>query len=106
MLVAGDVLGDVGTGTFGVAHLAEDTPARAGDAFDSFERFVGIELDAVRGRTAHIMGSDPIILRWRHLALSGLTEYEETPAGTAYSWPLIANLYGLLVLTFTCPLPS
>ena len=51
MLVAGDVLGDVGAGTFGVAHLAEDTSARAGDAFDGFERSVGIELDAVRGRT-------------------------------------------------------
>ena len=49
MLVAGDVLGDVGAGTFGVAHLAEDTSARAGDAFDSFE-----------GST--IMGSDPIML--------------------------------------------
>ena len=32
MLVAGDVLGDVGAGAFGVAHLAEDTSARAGDA--------------------------------------------------------------------------
>ena len=61
MLVAGDVLGDVGAGTFGVAHLAEDTSARAGDAFDGFERSVGIELDAVRGRTALIMGSDPIM---------------------------------------------
>ena len=50
MLVAGDVLGDVGAGTFGVAHLAEDTSARAGDAFDGFE-----------GST--IMGSDPIMLR-------------------------------------------
>ena len=37
VLVAGDVLGDVGAGTFGVAHLAEDTSARAGDAFDGFE---------------------------------------------------------------------
>ena len=54
MLVARDVLGDVGTGTFGVAHLAEDTSARAGDAFDGFERSVGIELDAVRGRTGGI----------------------------------------------------
>ena len=49
VLVAGDVLGDVRAGTFGVAHLAEDTSARAGDAFDSFERSVGIELDTVRG---------------------------------------------------------
>jgi hypothetical protein len=49
VLVAGDVLGDVGAGTFGVAHLAEDASARAGDAFDGFERSVGIELDAVRG---------------------------------------------------------
>jgi hypothetical protein len=63
VLVAGDVLGDVGAGTFGVAHLAEDTSARAGDAFDGFERSVGIELDAVRGSTARIMGSDPIMLR-------------------------------------------
>ena len=54
MLVAGDVLGDVGAGTFGVAHLAEDTSARAGDAFDGFERSVGIELDAVRGRAGGI----------------------------------------------------
>ena len=54
MLVAGDVLGDVGAGTFGVAHLAEDTSARAGDAFDGFERSVGIELDAVRGRAGSI----------------------------------------------------
>jgi hypothetical protein len=92
VLVAGDVLGDVCAGTFGVAHLAEDTSARAGDAFDGLERSVRIELDAVRGRTARIMGSDPIMLRWRHLALNGFTEYEETPAGTAYSWPLIANL--------------
>ena len=60
VLVAGDVLSDVGAGTFGVAHLAEDTSARAGDAFDGFERSVGIELDAVRGRAAHIIGSDPI----------------------------------------------
>ena len=50
MLVAGDVLGDVGAGAFGVAHLAEDTSARAGDAFDGFER-------------STIMGSDPIIYR-------------------------------------------
>ena len=60
MLVARDVLGDVRAGAFGVAHLTEDTSARAGDAFDGFERSVGIELDAVRGRAAHIMGSDPI----------------------------------------------
>ena len=38
MLIAGDVLGDVGAGTFGVAHLAEDAAAGAGDAFDGFER--------------------------------------------------------------------
>ena len=38
MLVAGDVLGDVRAGTLGVAHLAEDAAARAGDAFDGFER--------------------------------------------------------------------
>ena len=38
MLVAGDVLGDIRAGTFGVAHLAEDAAARAGDAFDGFER--------------------------------------------------------------------
>ena len=61
MLVAGDVLGNVGAGTFGVAHLTEDTSARAGDTFDGFERSVGIELDAIRGRTAGIMGSDPIM---------------------------------------------
>ena len=54
MLVAGDVLGDVGAGTFGVAHLAEDTSARAGDAFDGFERSVRIELDAVRGHAGSI----------------------------------------------------
>ena len=54
MLVAGDVLGDVGAGTFGVAHLPEDTSARAGDAFDGFERSVGIELVAVRGRAARM----------------------------------------------------
>ena len=54
VLVAGDVLGDVGAGAFAVAHLAEDTSARAGDAFDGFERSVGIELDAVRGRTGSI----------------------------------------------------
>ena len=54
MLVAGDVLGDVGAGTFGVTHLAEDTSARAGDAFDGFERSVGIELDAVRGRAGSV----------------------------------------------------
>jgi hypothetical protein len=47
VLVARDVLGDVGAGTFGVAHLAEDTSARAGDAFDGFERSVRVELDAV-----------------------------------------------------------
>ena len=63
MLVAGDVLGDVGAGAFGVAHLAEDASARAGDAFDGFERSVGIEFDAVRGRATRIMGSDPIMLR-------------------------------------------
>ena len=39
MLVAGDVLGDVRAGSPGVAHLAEDAAARAGDAFDGFERF-------------------------------------------------------------------
>ena len=33
MLVARDVLGDVDAGAFGVAHLAEDASARAGDAF-------------------------------------------------------------------------
>ena len=60
MLVTGDVLGDVGAGAFGVAHLAEDTSARAGDAFDGLKRSVGIELDTVRGRAAHIIGSDPI----------------------------------------------
>ena len=49
MLVAGDVLGDVSTGAFGVAHLAEDASARAGDAFDGFERTVRIELDGVGG---------------------------------------------------------
>ena len=54
VLVAGDVLGDVGAGTFGVAHLAEDTSARAGDAFDGFKRSVGIELDAIRGRAGSI----------------------------------------------------
>ena len=54
MLVAGDVLGDIGAGAFGVAHLAEDTSARAGDAFDGFERSVGIELDAIRGRTGGV----------------------------------------------------
>ena len=37
-----------------MAHLAEDTSARAGDAFDGFERSVGIELDAVRGRAGGI----------------------------------------------------
>ena len=50
MLVAGDVLGDVGAGAFSVAHLAEDASARAGDAFDGLKRAVGIELDTVRGR--------------------------------------------------------
>ena len=50
MLVAGDVLGDVGAGALRVAHLAEDAATRAGDAFDGFERSVRIELDAVRGR--------------------------------------------------------
>ena len=54
MLVAGDVLGYVGAGSLGVAHLAEDTSARAGDAFDCFERSVGIELDTVRGRAGGI----------------------------------------------------
>ena len=54
MLVAGDVLGDVGAGTFGVTHLAEDTSARTGDAFDGLERSVGIELDAVRGSASGI----------------------------------------------------
>ena len=54
VLVAGDVLGDVGAGAFAVAHLAEDTSARAGDAFDGLKRSVGIELDAVRGRTGSI----------------------------------------------------
>ena len=53
VLIAGDVLGDVRAGTLGVAHLAEDAAARAGDAFDGFERSVGIEFDAVRGRAAH-----------------------------------------------------
>ena len=38
MLVAGDVLGDVRAGALGVAHLTEDASARAGDAFDGFER--------------------------------------------------------------------
>ncbi len=42
VLVAGDVLGDVGAGAFGVAHLAEDASARAGDAFDGLERSVRI----------------------------------------------------------------
>ena len=54
VLVAGDILGDVGAGAFGVAHLAEDTSARAGDTFDGLERSVGIELDAVRGRTGGV----------------------------------------------------
>ncbi len=45
MLVAGDVLGDVRAGTLGVAHLAEDTAAGAGDAFDGFEQS---ELNGVR----------------------------------------------------------
>ncbi len=39
MLVAGDVLGDVRAGALGVAHLAEDAAAGAGDAFDGFKRF-------------------------------------------------------------------
>jgi hypothetical protein len=47
VLVAGNVLGDVRAGALGVAHLAEDAAARAGDAFDGFEPSVGIELDAV-----------------------------------------------------------
>jgi hypothetical protein len=38
VLVAGDVLGDMRAGALGVAHLAEDAAARAGDAFDGFER--------------------------------------------------------------------
>ncbi len=38
VLVAGDVLGDMRAGALGVAHLAEDASARAGDAFDGFER--------------------------------------------------------------------
>ena len=54
VLVTGDILGDVGAGTLAVAHLAEDTSARAGDAFDSLERSVGLELDAVRGRTGGV----------------------------------------------------
>jgi hypothetical protein len=62
VLVAGDVLGDVRAGALGVAHLAEDAAARAGDAFDGFERSVGIELDAVRGRAAPFIGSDPTIV--------------------------------------------
>ena len=45
VLVAGDVLGDVRAGALGVAHLAEDAAARAGDAFDGFERS---ELNGVR----------------------------------------------------------
>ncbi len=45
VLVAGDVLGDGRAGALGVAHLAEDTSARAGDAFDGFERS---ELNGVR----------------------------------------------------------
>ena len=61
MLVAGDVLGDVRPGALAVAHLAEDPSARAGDAFDGFERSVGIELDAVRGRAARIMGGNSAV---------------------------------------------
>jgi len=38
VFVAGDVLGDVGAGALGMAHLAEDAAARAADAFDGFER--------------------------------------------------------------------
>jgi hypothetical protein len=71
VLVAGDVLGDVGAGTFGVAHLAEDTSARAGDAFDGFERSVGIKLDAVRGRAARIMGQTPLCAFIRRCPLRG-----------------------------------
>jgi hypothetical protein len=54
VLVAGDVLGDVRAGALAVAHLAEDTSARAGDAFDGLERSVGIELDAARGRAGGV----------------------------------------------------
>ena len=54
MLVTGDVLGDMRAGALGVAHLAEDAAARAGDAFDGFERSVRVELDAVRGRAGGI----------------------------------------------------
>jgi hypothetical protein len=54
VLIARDVLGDVRAGALGVAHLAEDAAARAGDAFDGFERSVGIELGAVQGRAGGI----------------------------------------------------
>ena len=41
MLVTGDVLGDVGAGTFAVAHLAEDTAAWAGDHTGSGRYLLG-----------------------------------------------------------------
>ena len=40
---AGDVLGNVGATAFGVAHLAEDAAAGAGDAFDGEGALVGVE---------------------------------------------------------------
>ena len=44
VFVAGDVLSHVGPASFGVAHLAKDPAAGAGDAFDGVDGAVGVEL--------------------------------------------------------------
>ena len=58
--VAGDVLADVGAAAFGVAHFAEDSAARASDAFDGMDGAVGVE-GGVHGRFAFevcVLGAD------------------------------------------------
>ena len=49
IIAAGYVAVQTGTDSLGMAHLAEDTAVRRGDAFDGKERVVGVEV-YVRGR--------------------------------------------------------
>ena len=60
MFGAGDVFCDVGAGAFGVAHLAEDSAAGGGDAFDGAERAVRVVGDIHGGRAGFVavLGGD------------------------------------------------
>lgn len=54
VLFAGDVLGDAGAAALGVAHLAEDPAAGAGDAFDGEQGAVRVDGDVHRGLAAGV----------------------------------------------------